>query len=167
MKRFFKSPALITATGLCSLLLSTAASADYRVTAFGYSAEYEAMLAGDVTAASSILSDRSIARMDFVEANNLCVTEILAKNYESAETACAAALEKVTTDFSVDLIARKNAKAAILSNMAVALAQSGELAAASAALEEALALNSRDKNAVANYSLIAEKLPSADLAQSF
>lgn len=167
MKRLIKSPALIAATGICSMLLSTAEAADYRVTAFGHSAEYDAVLAGDVSAASSILSDQPIARMDFVEANNLCVTEILTENYASAETACAAALEKVSTDYSVGMISRKKAKASIYSNMAVALAKSGDIRAANAALEQALALNSRDRNALANLSLVTEKLPSSDLAQNF
>lgn len=65
--------------GLGLALFAGTASAEYRVTAFGYSSEYKALLSRDVASAKSILGDRSIALLDFVEANNLCV----AQNYSS------------------------------------------------------------------------------------
>lgn len=105
--------------------------------------------------------------LDFVEANNLCVTQILAKEYSAAESACAMALEKIDYDYSLGLIAKKAARASIYSNLAVALAMNGNMPAASTALEKALALNSRDANAVANYSLVNSKSPASELAQSF
>ncbi|MEZ5489819.1 MAG: hypothetical protein R3F50_05825 [Gammaproteobacteria bacterium] len=167
MKHIIKSRLLLATTGLCSLLLSATASADYRVTAFGYSSEYDALLSQDVASAKSILRDRSLDSLDFVKANNLCVTQILTEEFAAAEVACSAALEKVEKDLSIGVVATRDAKASIYSNLAVALAMSGNIAAASAALETALSLNSRDKNAVANYSLVSQKLPASELAQSF
>lgn len=167
MKHIINSRLLLATTGLCSLLLSATASADYRVTAFGYSSEYDALLSQDVASAKSILRDRSLDSLDFVQANNLCVTRILSEEFAAAEAACSAALEKVEKDLSIGVVATRDAKASIYSNLAVALAMSGNISAAGAALETALSLNSRDKNAVANYSLVSQKLPASELAQSF
>jgi len=167
MKAICKPRALVAALGLCSVFLSGAASADYRVTAFGHSSEFEALLAGDVESAKSILGERSLARLDFVEANNLCVTQILAKEFPAAELACATALEKVESEYSMGIVTRKEAKASIYSNLAVALAMSGKIDEAEAALEQALMLNGKDRNAVANYSLLSGSQPSSELAQRF
>lgn len=167
MKKIYRSKALVAALGFCSAVMAGTAAADYRVTAFGHASEFDALLTGDVASAKTILGDRSLTSLDFVEANNLCVTEILAKDFAAAELACASALKKVDIQYSMGVFTRKEAKASIYSNLSVALAMSGRVAEAEAALEQALLLNRHDKNAVANYSLLSSASPSSELASGF
>lgn len=166
MKFASKTRSLITAAGLLSMLAAGNAAADYRVTAFGYSSEYEAVLSGDVATAKSILSKRSLASLDFVESNNLCVTQILAREFPAAVASCSAALEKIESDRAISAITERTAKASIYSNLAVAKAMSGDLGGASEALETALSLNASDRNAVANYSQVREIAPVTEVAQN-
>lgn len=158
---------LVTAAGLCSVLLAGAASADYRITAFGHSSEYEALITGNVQRAKFLLGDRSLSSRDFVAANNYCVAQILAKEFSSAEEACTIALTKVESDHTLRDAEEKSAKASIYSNLAVALAMGGDIESASDALDKALSFNSRDRNAIANYDLVSEKLPANELARGF
>ncbi|MEQ8409234.1 MAG: hypothetical protein RKH07_13260 [Gammaproteobacteria bacterium] len=165
MKFITTSRLTLAAAGLASLLLAGTASADYRVTAFGETAEYSALLSKDVESAKSIFSKREIAKLDFISANNLCVTQILAKEFSEAISSCATALEKVDAELGIGVTTEKTAKASILSNLAVAKAMNGDVSGASMDLERALLLNSRDRNAVSNFNLISA-LPtvSADIA---
>jgi len=165
MKLFSKTRLVLSVVGLGSLLAAGTASADYRVAAFGYSSEYDAILSKDVDTAMSIFSNRSLGRLDFVESNNLCVTQILAKEFGAAVASCDAALRKVGSDKSVGIVKQRSAMASIHSNLAVAKALSGDIEGASAELEKALSLNSRDANAVANYSELQASRPASELAQ--
>ncbi|MEX2468328.1 MAG: hypothetical protein WD396_01100 [Pseudohongiellaceae bacterium] len=166
MKLIAKSRILLSTASLSLALFAGSASAEYRVTAFGYSSEYEALLAKDVASAKSILGDRAVTRLDFIETNNLCVTQILASELESAFASCAAALEKVDSDATITQATARAAKASIYSNLAVARAISGDMMGASSDLEAALSLNSRDRNAVSNYTLIHDLATVAEVAQS-
>ena len=167
MKRFINVKTILTATGLCSMLFAGTAAAEYRVTAFGYSTEYNALLSGNARTAKTILGEVALIKRDFIEANNLCVAEILARELLAAERACIVALEKVDGDRSIGIVARQSAKASIYSNLAVARAMSGDIAEASNMLETALSFNSRDRNAIANYDLMNEKLPATEIARGF
>ncbi len=154
MKLFSTSKLTLAAAGLASLLMAGTASADYRVTAFGHTTEYSALLSKDVESAKSIFSNRELSKLDFVAANNLCVTQILAEEFSAAISSCATALEKVEAELGIGVATEKTAKASILSNLAVAKAMSGDVTGASSDLERALLLNARDRNAMSNYNLI-------------
>jgi len=167
MKLFTKTRTILTAASLGLALFAGSASAEYRVTAFGYSSEYDALLSKDVASAKSILGDRAVAALDFIEANNLCVAQILADELGSAIASCGAALEKVESDRSISRATERAAKASIYSNLAVAKAMSGDMLGASRALETALTLNARDRNAVSNYNLIHDLPSAAEVAQRF
>lgn len=166
MKLPAKSRILLTAASLGVALFAGSSSAEYRVTAFGYSDEYAALLSKDVASAKSILGDRAIAQLDFIEANNLCVAQILASELGSAVASCTAALRKVEADLSINRAGGRIAKASIYSNLAVARVMSGDVMGASGDLESALTLNARDRNAISNYVLIHDLATVAEVAQS-
>ncbi len=168
MKLFTKSRIALAAIGLGSMLVAGTASADYRVTAFGDAIAYKALIAKDVVSAKSAFYTTDLSKLDFVAANNLCVTQILAKELVSAIESCSLALEKAEIDLELSAMTEKSAKASIYSNLAVAKAMSGDLTGASIDLEKALLLNSRDRNAVSNYNLISSTLavPATDIAQA-
>lgn len=166
MKLFTTSRLILSAIGLSSLLAAGTAAADYRVTAFGDAVAYRALMTRDVESAKSAFSSKDLAKLDFIAANNLCVTQILAKELGSAIESCSIALEKVESDFGLGLMTEKSAKASIYSNLAVAKAMSGDVAGASSDLEKALMLNSRDRNASSNYNLISSTVSAtAEIAQ--
>ncbi len=169
MKFSIKSQVVFIIAGFCSLIFSANALADYRVTALGHSSEFGALLGKNVSNAKVILSDQPLVNLDFLEANNLCVTHILDKNYTAAELACSAALEKLDSisimeEVTMGTVTRRKAKSAIYSNLAVAKALNGDVTNAVAALEEALSVNPGDRNAIANYGLVSERLPESRLA---
>ena len=168
MKLFTKSRIAIAALGLGSMLAAGTASADYRVTAFGDAVAYKALIAKDVASAKSAFYTTDLTKLDFIAANNLCVTQILAKELSAAIESCSLALDKAESDLELTVSTEKSAKASIYSNLAVAKAMSGDLTGASVDLEKALLLNSRDRNAVSNYSLISSTMPApaADIAQA-
>jgi hypothetical protein len=168
MKLLSKSRIAIAALGLGSLFISATASADYRVTAFGDAVAYQALIAKDVASAKSAFYTADMSKLDFIAANNLCVTQILAKELDAAIESCSLALSKAEADYELSTMSAKSAKASIYSNMAVAKAMSGDMLGASGDLEKALLLNSRDRNAVSNYNLISSTLavPASDIAQA-
>ncbi len=167
MKHLSKGKMVTACVGLCTLFMAGAASAEYRVTAFGQSAGFKAILAGDIDSASAVLGRRDLSELDFVDANNLCVTQILSKHYEAAVATCSIALDEVESDLSIGVMTERTAKASIISNLAVALAQTGDFTAAGAALEKALSLNSQDRNALVNYDLVSARIPDTELVQGF
>ena len=93
---------------------------------------------------------RSGKKMDFLELNNLCVLELLVKDFSSAIESCETALGKSTSTRGIGFGAKKKVEASIHSNLAVAKALSGDLEGAEKELEMALSLNSLDSNAKAN-----------------
>jgi hypothetical protein len=157
LTRFVK-PALIAAASLSSLFAASIASAEYHVTAFGDTAGYYNLVSLDAEPVLSTLSGR--LALDYAEANNLCVAQILAKDYSAAVASCELALEEVREAFDLTMSTEKSAKASIFSNMAVAKALAGDLEAANEDLKMALSLNGRDGNAVANFAEVSAKLPS-------
>ena len=168
MKSFTKTRIALAALGLGSMLVAGTASADYRVTAFGDAVAYKALIAKDVASAKSAFYTADLTKLDFVAANNLCVTQILAKELMAAIESCSLALEKAEGSVDMSATTEKSAKASIYSNLAVAKAMSGDLSGASLDLEKALMLNSRDRNAVSNYNLISSTVAgsAADIAQA-
>lgn len=160
---FFAKPRLaVIAAGLGSMLAAGSAAAEYRVTAFGDAIAYKALISMDVDSAKSAFYTKDLTKLDFVAANNLCVTQILSKELSAAIETCSMALEKVDLDFELTSVLEKEAKASIYSNLAVAKAMSGDYTGASADLERALELNGRDRNATVNYSQISANLDVAD-----
>lgn len=164
MKKVIGTRLLLISAGLCTLLTAGTASAEYRVTALGKATGFTELLATDASKAASKLGALSLFKMDFLEFNNLCVTEILLENYELAIATCHTALEKTESALDISFKEEKKAKAAILSNLAVAKAKSGDAVGAKLDLELALSLNSRNANAVANYGLISEITSATEIA---
>lgn len=156
LKRFAK-PALIGATSLAALFTAATASADYHVTAFGYTDGYSALVNMDPASALNILDTR--ADLDYAEANNLCVAKILSEDLVGAVASCELALDQVTRTLELTASKKKVAMASIYSNLGVAKALAGDLDAATVDLEKALELNARDDNAQSNFESINTKQP--------
>ena len=158
MKYFSHSKLALLALTLASSFATSGALADYRLTAFSDTLGFQALLKKDLTEAKTTFASRSLENMDYFEANNLCVAQILLEEYDAAITSCSTALEK--SKFSVELSFGKEkvALAAVYSNMAVAKVMSGDTAGANVDLEMALSLNEKDGNASINYDLISTNL---------
>lgn len=143
---------------LLSLFVSNIAIAEYKLTAFGDSTAYASLINQDVDGARAKLRFISMQEMDFADANNLCVAEVLEKDFAAAVAACELALERVELEPYISLLSESLAKASIYSNLAVAKALAGDLSAASSYLELSLSLNDEDANALSNYDLISASL---------
>ena len=143
---------------LLSLFVSNIAIAEYKLTAFGDSTAYAALINQDVDGARAKLRFISMQEMDFADANNLCVAEVLEKDFAAAVAACELALERVELEPYISLLSESLAKASIYSNLAVAKALAVDLSAASSYLELSLSLNDEDANALSNYDLISASL---------
>jgi len=143
---------------LLGLFVSNIAMAEYKLTAFGDSTAYAALIEKDVETARAKLKFISTQEMDFADANNLCVTEVLEENFEAAVTACELALERVELEPYISLLSESSVKASIYSNLAVVKALAGDFSAASDYLELSLSFNDEDANALSNYDLISATL---------
>ncbi len=158
MNRFIATRIIFSAFGFAALLAAGTASAEYRLTAFGDTKAYSALIAMDVNRAQSAFRKSGLNVLDFAEANNLCVMKILSRELPDAVSACEASLEKLSSEVYISATSEKSAKASIYSNLAVATALSGNLNAASRYLELSLSYNSDDENALTNYDLIATSM---------
>lgn len=158
MKYFSRSKLTLLALTLASSFATSGAFADYRLTAFSDTLGFKALVHKDVTKAESTFASRSLKKMDYFEANNLCVAQILLGKLDAAISSCGSALEKA--EYSTELTVRneKVALASVYSNLAVAKALAGDTAGASVDLEMALSLNKKDGNASINYDLISTNL---------
>lgn len=136
--------------GLCTALISASAAAEYRLTAIAEATAYAALLSGDVARASEQFELASSSDMDFAALNNLCVKEVLARELDSALASCEAALDKLDLGAGLAIRGERAARAAILSNRAVAAALQGDVETALVDVERALALNGADRNARIN-----------------
>ena len=101
MKYFSHSKLALLALTLASSFATSGALADYRLTAFSDTVGFQALLKKDLTEAETTFASRSLKNMDYFEANNLCVAQILLEEYDAAITSCSTALEK--SKFSVEL----------------------------------------------------------------
>jgi len=158
MKTSTRSRIVALALTLSSTFAATSAFADYHVTAFSDTAGFRALLSEDAAAAKAAFASRRIERMDYFEANNLCVSQILTEEFEAAITSCSSAIDKMEFSSELSVEDEKVALAAIHSNLAVAKAMSGDVAGASIDLEIALSLNAKDGNASMNYDLLSTNL---------
>ncbi len=145
-----------------TLLSASASFADYRVTAFGDTKAYSALIDQDVSAAQNYFASYRPTSLNFAEANNLCVTEILANDFTAAVEACELALDKIKFYPYISATSAKSAKASIYSNLAVATAMLGDFSKASSYLEVSLSFNSEDENALINYDLISANIVAAN-----
>ena len=158
MKTSTTSKVAALALTLASTFAATGAYADYHLTAFSDTHGFRALLAEDVAAAEATFASRKIERMDYFEANNLCVAQILMEEFDAAISSCSTAIEKVEFSSELGLIDEKVALASIYSNLAIAKVMSGDTAGANTDLEMALSLNQKDGNASMNYDLISANL---------
>lgn len=155
MKRATRSVSTLATVGglaLASLLSANTAMAEYRVTAFGYTAGFSELLESDLSAIESTFAEKSLSGLDYSEANNLCVAQILLKDFGAAVESCEAAVIKAEKSFEISARDVNTVKASIYSNMGVAKALAGNDTEASKDLELALKFNARDKNANTNFS---------------
>ena len=158
MKYLSRSKLALLALTLTSSFATSGALADYRLTAFSDTAGFQALVKEDLATAKTTFESRSLKSMDYFEANNLCVAQILLEEYAEAITSCSSALEKSEYSSELSYSNEKIALAAIYSNLAVAKAITGDTAGANVDLEMALSLNEKDGNASLNYDLISTNL---------
>jgi hypothetical protein len=150
--RSISTLATVGGFALASLLAANTAMAEYRVTAFGNTTGFEDLIATNIEGIQSTFANKSLSSLDYSEANNLCVAQILLKEFDAAVASCESAVTKAERTFEINVRDIDSVKATIYSNMAVAKALGGKAAEASKDLELALQFNSHDKNAITNYS---------------
>ncbi|MFT4861515.1 MAG: hypothetical protein ACI95C_000725 [Pseudohongiellaceae bacterium] len=155
MKRATRSISTLATVGsfaLASLLAANTAMAEYRVTAFGHTTGFSELISANLEAVETTFSKKSLSGLDYSESNNLCVAQILMKDFEAAVVSCESAAVKADKSFEINARDVDSVKASIYSNMGVANALAGNDTKATQDLELALKLNARDKNAMTNYS---------------
>lgn len=158
MKILSHSKLALLALTLASSFATSGAFADYRLTAFSDTLGFRALVHKDIAEAESAFASRSLDSMDYFEANNLCVAQILLEEFEAAISSCSSALEKSIGSSELTVRNEKVALASVYSNLAVAKAMTGDTVGANVDLEMALSLNQRDGNASINYALISTNL---------
>ena len=158
MKFLTHSKLTLVAITLASSFATTGAFADYHLTAFSETLGFKELVTKDIAAAEAKFASRSVKNMDYFEANNLCVTQILLEEFEPAIASCSTALDKANFSSELTIQKEKIALAAIYSNLAVAKAMTGDTVGANVDLEMALTLNKKDGNAHINYDLISTNL---------
>lgn len=137
--------------GALSLTAASSALAEYRLTAFGNTMGYRTLISAKVEDIQSRFDGVAIRGLNHFEANNLCVAQILLKDFEEAISTCTEAISKTEKAFAVNPMAINSATASIYSNMAIAKAMSGDKISAIKDLELALSFNKQDKNVNTNY----------------
>lgn len=152
--------ASVFVAGALLIAAASSAQAEYRLTAFGDTIGYRSLISADVENIETTFGGMSLSRLDYFEANNLCVAQILLKDFDEAISTCTAAISKTERVFAINPAATNSATASIYSNMAVAKAMSGDKISAIKDLELAFSFNRKDKNMKANYDQLA---PSANL----
>jgi Flp pilus assembly protein TadD len=152
--RSFSTLATVGGFALASLLTANTALAEYRVTAFGHTMGYSELITSDLQAIETTFSKKSASALDYSAANNLCVAQILLKEFDAAVQSCEIAVVKAGRSFEISLADLDSVKASIYSNMAVAKALAGNDSEATKDLELALKYNAKDQNANTNYSQI-------------
>ena len=137
--------------GALSITAASSVLAEYRLTAFGDTIGYRSLISADIESIQSTFGEVSLTGLDHFEANNLCVAQILLKDFDQAISTCNAAISKTKKAFAVSPMAINSAAASIYSNLAIAKAMSGDKDSAIKDLELAITFNSKDKNANTNY----------------
>ena len=97
--------------------------------------------------ASQISRGIRVQDMTVAEANNFCVSNLIAKNYSEADSACEVALKKLNEwEPSAGGRRRREAEASILSNLSVGTFLRGDISAARDYADRANNLNPYDRN---------------------
>lgn len=138
----------IAAVALLAMHSATAA-AQYRVAAFSESAGFNSLLAGDLIAAERSLTRVRPKSMAYGDINNLCVLQILTKQYDDSVASCQSALRKLKQT-SMTARQRKNMAAEIYTNLAIAQHKQGDFRGAQNSLGKALSRNTSSGNAESN-----------------
>ena len=162
--RLVKGGLITVVTGIIAAFSSVSSAGDeYRLSAFADVSGYAQIKSNNIEEAKEFIVARSGKKMDFLELNNLCVLELLVKDFSSAVESCETALIKSTSTRAIGFGAKKKVAASIHSNLAVGKALNGDLEGAKIELEMALSLNSFDKNAKANLEWLASSVLIAGL----
>ena len=150
----------LTALYIFLLLLMgvSTASAQLSVTALPGAPVFDSLTTGGVMTASQISRGVRVQDMTVAEANNFCVSNLLAKNYGEAVSACEIALQKLSEwESPAGGRRRREAEASILSNLSVGTLLRGDISAARDYADRANSLNPNDRNLRNNIrALIAE-----------
>ena len=162
--RLVKGGLITVVTGIIAAFSSVSSAGDeYRLSAFADVSGYAQIKSNNIEEAKEFIVARSGKKMDFLELNNLCVLELLVKDFSSAVESCETALTRSTNTRAIGFGAKKKVAASIHSNLAVGKALNGDLEGAKIELEMALSLNSFDKNAKANLEWLASSVLIAGL----
>jgi hypothetical protein len=137
--------------GALSITAASSALAEYRLTAFGNTIGYRSLISADIESIESKFGRVNLSGLDHFEANNLCVAQILLKDFDEAISTCTEAIIKTEKAYSTSPMAINSATASIYSNMAIAKAMSGDKISAMQDIELALSFNRQDKNVNTNY----------------
>jgi len=153
--KFLKIKSLLPKTGIiaAALVLSTPAAADLQVAAMTDGIGAKSLLAGNIERADKLLPNQVSRRLTYMDANNLCVLQILQNHEAAAVSSCQKALWKLKTTSM-----KRRAKTAIIAelynNLAVAQYLAGDRAEAERNLGMALSYvdlaNDEANNAVLN-----------------
>jgi len=147
----FKGVLVTTVFVIMSGLGCSFAAAEYQLTIFPEGKGYQSIQRGN---AREILADFEYGRLrprDFLDLNNICVSQILANRLENAILSCRKAVEQVPGSRTVAKLSKRKALATIYSNLAVARAKSGDLQGALNDL--GVALNSYSPNSSAKINM--------------
>lgn len=134
---------------VCLTIGSKTAAAEHHMSAFSNANGFQQLLTRQFADTRQSTNPRALQRMDYADANNLCVRLVLQGDAQTAATTCAAALKKLDSA-TLRSHSRRKAGADIYSNLAVAQMLSGNPALAQAALTKAIAMDASHSNARKN-----------------
>jgi hypothetical protein len=133
----------------CIAMAGTGVSADVRVAAFSEGRGFHSLMSGDLELAQKALPKHGLRNLDYADANNLCVLQILQENEAAAVQTCRKALNKVE-ETTMKRTAMKKVKAEIYANLAAAEMLGGHYPEAQRSLDKALSLSKTPAKAVSN-----------------
>lgn len=135
---------------VAALSVAPYTQAQYRLSVFDEAVAHDALKNNDISGAEAAFEKRTYRSMDYADLNNLCVLKIAERNTDEASDSCRKALKQIR-HLSIRNREKRQTRAVVLSNLSVALALDGQIAAAEDAIREALVLDSDNKEAQVNY----------------
>lgn len=146
------------ALALASLLAAASASAGYRMTAFGGTLGFDAIMSEDYDSASELLDSRHAAFDSYARHANLCVSLLKSEDVGGAMASCQRALSVAPTEFASSLLPDTGRRTAVMthlySNRGVVRAIAGDVFGARADFERALSLDADNANARTNLEYV-------------
>lgn len=147
----------------CAMTASAVVSAEIKVSAFAEARGFDALMNGDLERANRVLPEYRLRDLNYADANNLCVLQILKNKDAQAVKACRVALTKISST-SMSRSARRKLQAEIYTNLGAAQMLGGDYASAQSSLEKALDLSKTADRVASNAAVNQEVLRSRLLA---